>query len=121
MRLATILLGFAACSASSAQASDGFALVCTFSSKNQCGPNGCASVRPTITVSIDFQGRRYRRCDARGCDVWDGYVSASGIWRTIEAPGRAMFARVNSDNEIVEVATLNDMVLISHGRCTANR
>ena len=48
--------------------------------RNDCGPDGCAEGEPTVWVTLDFDSRRYERCDQSGCDDYQMEVHPSGIY-----------------------------------------
>lgn len=118
MRALVALVALAACSQSVAQETAGYELECTFTEKRQCQPGqACTDIEPRITARVDTDGSRYQRCDTEGCNVIPVNLNRSGIWTLLEAPGRGMFAKVSDGGEILEIATLNMLVLVSYGQC----
>jgi hypothetical protein len=51
------------------------------------------------------------------CDHYEAVVSESGAYLNFELPGRAAFARVGPNRSVVEVASLGDSIIVSHGHC----
>ena len=93
---------------------------CTFDQRETCSPDtGCEAVAPSTWVEVNLEAQTYARCDAKGCDPYDAVVTRSGIWRIVEVPGHATFAKIADDGLIVDVASLNRTVLVSYGKCEA--
>ena len=101
---------------------------CQIESATLCGAGGCKPVAPTLKLFLgDYvgeSGRRagyYYRC-RRGnlCDiVEDPWIGESGGYRAFIMRDRGVIARVGTDNNVTDVATIEDIVLISRGRCWA--
>jgi hypothetical protein len=92
------------------------ALECKPDRVDYCGAEGCKQSKPVVTVRWEPKGS-YQRCDAKGCDSYEPVVSTSGVWANISNPKNGMFMRVTADGQYVEVATINEVVLVYHGRC----
>jgi hypothetical protein len=99
---------------------------CQIESATLCGAGGCKPVAPTLKLFLgDYvgeSGRRagyYYRC-RRGnlCDIVDDpWIGESGGYRAFIMRDRGVMARVGPDNSVTDVATIEDIVLISRGRC----
>lgn len=101
---------------------------CQIESATLCGAGGCKPVAPTLKLYLgDYagaSGRRagyYYRC-RRGsiCDIIDDpWIGESGGYRAFVLRDRGVITRVGPDNSVTDVATIEDIVLISRGRCWA--
>lgn len=112
-----ILSVLAAAISSPSQAKD---IECRYSKREKCSASGpCEPFTYNGWLNIKSDPATYERCDGKGCDAYPAQVTISGIWHTYQPDGRAMFARVDIDDNFVEVVTLNDIVLIGHGKCKA--
>ena len=99
---------------------------CQIESATLCGAGGCKPVEPTLKLFLgDYagsSGRRagyYYRC-RRGslCDIIDDpWIGQSGGYRAFVLRDRGVITRVGPDNSLTDVATVEDIVLISRGRC----
>jgi hypothetical protein len=93
------------------------ALECKPARVDACEARGCKEGEPVVTVRWE-PGRSYQRCDGKGCDSYQPHVSYSGIWTEISLPENGTLAKIDADGRYVEVATINDAVLIYRGQCT---
>ena len=93
---------------------------CRPESRNDCGPDGCTEMEPTVWVNLDFDSLRYARCDQAGCDDYLMEVNPSGIYTTLTLPLNAgtFLKVVNDGSESVEVVSLGTAITVYHGRCT---
>ena len=99
---------------------------CQIESATLCGAGGCKPVEPTLKLFLgDYagaSGRRagyYYRC-RRGslCDIIDDpWIGESAGYRAFVLRDRGVITRVGPDNSVTDVATIEDIVLISRGRC----
>lgn len=92
------------------------ALTCKPAHVEACGREGCKESNPVVEVRWEPNGS-YQRCDAKGCDSYEPQVSYSGIWTNIAIPENGLMARIAADGQYMEIATLNDLALVYHGRC----
>jgi len=99
---------------------------CQIESATLCGAGGCKPVPPTLKLFLgDYvgaSGRRagyYYRCRRGGvCDIIDDpWIGESGGYRAFVIRDRGVITRVGRDNSVTDVATIEDVVLISRGRC----
>ncbi len=91
---------------------------CDISSRFACSPSGCVENTLGVWKLINFDAARFSRCDRNGCDNYSMSQTVSGIFMTIEVPGRAMLAKMTLDgSQYVEVVTLGTDVLVSYGSC----
>ena len=99
---------------------------CQIESATLCGPGGCKPVEPSLKLFLgDYagaSGRRsgyYYRCRRGGlCDIVDDpWIGESGGYRAFVLRDRGVITRVGPDNSVTDVATIEDVVLISRGRC----
>ena len=98
---------------------------CQIESATLCGAGGCKPVKPTLKLFLgDYvgeSGRRagyYYRC-RRGslCDIVDDpWIGESAGYRAFVMRDRGVITRVGPDNSVTDVATIEDIVLISRGR-----
>jgi len=95
------------------------AITCTISEKLLCNPGeGCAAIKNSIVVRIDFDKQVYSRCDAKGCDDYIGQFSKSGVFINIGMPDKGMLAKLSSDgSSFLEVVTLMTATFVSYGSC----
>lgn len=99
---------------------------CQIESATLCGPGGCKPVEPSLKLFLgDYSGasgRRagyYYRCRRGGlCDIVDDpWIGESAGYRAFVLRDRGVITRVGPDNSVTDVATIEDIVLISRGRC----
>ena len=96
---------------------DVVALECKPARVDACGAEGCKEVKPAVTIRWEPRGS-YQRCDAKGCDTYNTpRVSYSGVWANVALPENGNMTRFAADGQYVEVATINDLVLVYHGQC----
>ena len=96
---------------------------CDFSQKEHCqsgSPCG-TTVANVVWVKLDLTAHTYSRCDTKGCDAYDVQIARSGVWANITFPERAMVAKLSNAGNLVEVVTLNDLTLISFGKCKGSQ
>lgn len=99
---------------------------CQIESATICGPGGCKNVAPTLKLYLgDYKaddGRRagyYYRC-RRGaeCDIIENpWIGEGGGFRAFVMREQGVIARIGPDSRITDVATIEDIVLISRGIC----
>jgi hypothetical protein len=99
---------------------------CQIESATLCGAGGCKPVQTTLKLFLgDYLGASggragyYYRC-RRGsvCDIIDDpWIGESAGYRAFVLRDRGVIARVGPDNSVTDVATIEDIVLISRGRC----
>ena len=90
---------------------------CRFTDKRQCSAGEpCKPIPSKIFTRLSLDGS-YARCDAKGCDDYKANVSRSGNWAIFDIPGRGMVSKMSVQRDIVEVTTINDVVLIGYGKC----
>lgn len=91
-----------------------------------CGPGGCKNVEPTLKLYLgDFaieNGKRagyYYRCRRGGeCDIIENpWIGEGGGYRAFVMKEQGVISRIGPDSRITDVATIEDMVLISRGAC----
>jgi hypothetical protein len=93
---------------------------CVIQPKYSCSPEGCESVKPSVSIRIDPERGTYSRCDFKGCDDYAAAISRSGDFVNVALPERGMLAKVStSDGGFVEIVTLGLGTLVSYGTCTA--
>lgn len=94
-------------------------LMCKWTEKQQCDPKiGCRTIGITTYAKIDLAGRRYERCDKRGCDTYVANVSGGvGKFTNVDVTGSGMFLKIGPEGNSTEVVSLGNMVLISQGIC----
>jgi hypothetical protein len=93
-------------------------LRCDVSAKFACGPSGCEPNRLGVHNIVDLEAKKFARCDSKGCDSYDAVIQRSGVYITVDVPGRGMFAKVSSDgSQFVEVVSLGTSVFASFGSC----
>lgn len=91
---------------------------CTLVQKEQCEPGSpCRSIASTVGLILDAQTGSYQRCNGKGCDTYKAVVSKSGIWTLMENPGHGFFAKISPNQEVVEVVSMNSVVLVGYGTC----
>jgi hypothetical protein len=92
---------------------------CAFAQKEQCQSRSPCRTIPAdrVWTKLDLTAHAYARCDAKGCDAYEVQIARSGIWANFTFPGRAMFAKLSNEGDLVEAVTLNDVTLISFGKC----
>jgi hypothetical protein len=115
---ARVLVGLTAllCSASTSFAQT---IRCDITTKFACGSAGCQANKLGVFNRIDFDSRKFSRCDARGCDDYDAIIQRSGEFILIDVTGRGMFAKLSADgSEFVEVTSLGISILASFGTCS---
>ena len=93
------------------------ALLCTPTIKSYCSAGVCKPTAATTWAKVDQPKGSYSRCDKAGCDAYSAKFSPSGVFQTVEVPGRAMLARLGPNGEFVEIATLGTDVYVSYGKC----
>ena len=85
--------------------------------KFQCSMKGCEKVPVSAWIKVDFQARRYERCDSKGCDAHQMTYSTAGIYTTV-LPGLGTFLKaVNDGSEFADIASLGTGIFASFGRC----
>lgn len=90
---------------------------CEISTKYVCTSVGCALVKPTVWINLDFGRRVYERCDSKRCDAYDMTFTQSGIF-TLVSPNQGTFLKaVNDGSEFVEVASLGVQTYNGFGQC----
>jgi hypothetical protein len=99
---------------------------CQIESATLCGPGGCRNVEPTLKLYFgDYSadhGKRagyYYRCrrDAE-CDIIENpWIGEGGGYRAFVMREQGVISRIGPDGRITDVATIEDAVLISRGRC----
>lgn len=93
------------------------AIKCTFIQRERCQPGQpCSTVKPVTWAHVDSIKQTYARCDAKGCDTYPAPARKSGYWTLFDI-GRGMIAKLGAGGELVEIVTLNDVALVSYGRC----
>jgi hypothetical protein len=99
---------------------------CQIESATLCGPGGCKNVEPTLKLYLgDYRaddGRRagyYYRCRRGGeCDIIENPWIGEGMgYRAFVMREQGVISRIGPDSRITDVATIEDTVLISRGRC----
>ena len=99
---------------------------CQIETVTLCDQAGCRGVRPTLKLYLGAymteDGRQagyYYRCRrAEFCDIIeDPWVGESGGYRAFVARERGLISKIGPQNRVTDVATLEDRVLISRGRC----
>ena len=98
---------------------------CTIESVSVCGPEGCAASKPSISIFVSNYVDRgaergaYYRCRLRlvACDRYRALVYRNGDYTIFSLPERSVFAKLGSDDRIIDVAGPADNVVISRGRC----
>ena len=92
---------------------------CRAEKRNDCGPDGCDAVEPTVWVNLDFPASKYERCDQAGCDEYPMEARASGIFTIVTLPRQpgTFLKSLNNGSESVEVTSSGTGVLVAHGRC----
>ena len=99
---------------------------CQIESATLCGVGGCKPVTPTLKLFLgDYAGASgqrggyYYRCRRGGlCDIVDDpWIGESAGYRAFVLRDRGVITRVGPDNKVTDVATIEDIVLISRGRC----
>jgi hypothetical protein len=92
---------------------------CVFTQKEQCQSGSPCRTIPAdrVWTKLDLAAGTYARCEASGCDSHKVQVARGGIWANLTFPGRAMLAKLSIDGNLVEAVTLNDITLISFGKC----
>lgn len=89
---------------------------CHLTDKRECSPSEpCKSIPSNVWLLIDTEAKTYARCNADGCISRTAQVSHAGIWTAIDAPGTSSFAKLSDFGDIVEVVTINSVVLIGYG------
>jgi len=99
---------------------------CQIETVTLCDQAGCRGVEPTLKLYLgEFTGEDgkqvgyYYRC-RRGdyCDIIDNpWIAESGGYRAFVARERGVIAKIGPENRITDIATVEDRVLISRGRC----
>ena len=107
------------CLCSMAKAQPSGKMICRISYKQECDGSSCRRVKATIWNLIDFDNRRYSRCDRKGCDRYKMVFRISGLFVNITtARPRGMLAKMTIDgSRFIEVATIGTAALVSYGRC----
>jgi hypothetical protein len=92
---------------------------CEVTSKFACSPGGCHTNKLGAFNLIDFDRRKFFRCDSKGCDDYDVVISQpQGQYIIVDIPGRGVFAKLSNDgSEYVEVTSVGTVILVSFGRC----
>ena len=94
-------------------------LECRITDKRQCAPNEeCKSIPSKVWLLIDKEARTYARCDDGGCNTRDALFAHAGFWTSIDVPGTSSFVKMSDAGDVVEVVSLNSMVLIGYGKCS---
>lgn len=100
---------------------------CKFEKAELCEPSGCKEIEPTLKVYmanyVNDDGQRggyYYRCLTKGgCTIiepyWVGF--GRGGYRVWEAREKGVSSRLSPDGEVTDIVTLEDVVLISRGKC----
>jgi hypothetical protein len=93
-------------------------LTCIVNQKVQCQAGvECLSLKPTITVKIDWDYNTYSHCDANGCDDYHMNPTQSGEYIVVDVPGRGTFAKLkNAGGDFVEVVSIAGQVLVNFGK-----
>jgi len=99
---------------------------CQIETVTLCDQAGCRGVEPTLKLYLgeytSKDGRQagyYYRC-RRGefCDVIENpWIGESGGYRAFVMRENGLISKIGPDNRVTDVATLEDRVLISRGRC----
>ena len=93
-------------------------LRCDITEKYACSAGGCEAHELGIWNVIDLDSGQFSRCDRNGCDSYDAEVSKSGMFYTIDLPGRGTMAKLAVDGtSFLEVITLGTVAMISFGSC----
>lgn len=99
---------------------------CQIESVTLCDQAGCRGVEPRLKLYLgEFtrkNGQRsgyYYRCRrADFCDIIDDpWIGENGGYRVFVARDRGLISRIGPENRLTDVATMEDRVLISRGRC----
>jgi hypothetical protein len=99
---------------------------CQVETVTLCDQAGCRGVKPTLKLYLGEytakNGTRtgyYYRCRrAAFCDIIDNpWIGGSGGYRAFVARDRGLISKIGPQNRITDVATMDDRVLVSRGRC----
>jgi len=98
---------------------------CTIDTVTMCSATTCARRSPQISIFIgsfaNQTARRavYFRCALRlvNCDRYEALVYRLGDFTVFALPERGVFTKLGPDNRVTDVATIQDTVFISRGRC----
>ena len=101
-------------------------LECQIETVTLCDQSGCRGVEPTLKIYLGeyaaedgkHAGYYYRCRRADVCDIIDNpWIGESGGYRAFVARERGVIAKVGPEDRITDIATIEDRVLISRGRC----
>ena len=98
-------------------------LKCEMASAVACEKDGCRVIPPKITTymasytSDSKSNGYYYRCTAEGCSTHKPVIATSGQFTIFSLPESGLVAKLGLQNEVTDIATLMDVVLINRGRC----
>lgn len=95
-------------------------LKCEGTVKFGCSDQGCQNIPPRVITYFNVDKKELSRCDSSGCDVFPADSYNSGIFLLLEARGRGMFLKVNTEDTslpFVEIATAMTSVFTTYGNC----
>lgn len=95
---------------------------------SECSVAGCSARKPTISIYLsDYIDRgteraAYYRCGVRlsNCDRYPALAYRTGNYLVFSLPQRSVFAKLGTDDRIIDVAALGEDVLVSRGTCTSS-
>ena len=99
---------------------------CQVETVTLCDQAGCRGVKPTLklylgeyTAKDGSRAGYYYRCRrANFCDIIDNpSIGQNGGYRAFVSRERGLISKVGPENRLTDVATFEDRVLISRGRC----
>lgn len=100
---------------------------CSIETFSVCTATGCSRRKPEISIFLSAYLDRgeergaYYRCGLRlaNCDRYSALVYRTGDFVIFSLPDRSVFAKLASDDRVMDVAALSDTLFVSRGRCTS--
>jgi len=92
-------------------------LLCKPQTTRICDIKSCNDTVPSITISVDFESKKYKRCFNKECNLNNSVVTEAGEMIIVNIIG-GTFIKINKlDNSFVDVATLLNIVFLNFGFC----
>lgn len=95
-------------------------LVCEPQWQVRCHSEGCddrTGPPPQFRIHLDREGKRYMRCDPKGCDAFPMSETPSGIFVLFEVPSRGVALKLGPGDSFIEWASLGPMLFLKAGTC----
>jgi hypothetical protein len=94
-------------------------LKCTPRSHFRCEGSSCTYEPPVVHLILNRDRNIVSRCDAKGCDDFEGTFVSGGMYTNIQGiEPRGLLVKVLGNSEYVEVATSGLVTHVSTGACS---